>query len=175
MRLEGGVGRQKGAVALAGVVLPTMVYVLAGCGAPDRYAGYDPEDAAALKRVARLEFPKVTMTPAELGMDYAQEAWKIATEPFELKYRPIAERHVFEWDYLDELAEKRRVLLSRARKERAAYARKALAKRKKEQRDKEQAAIRARAKAKREELLKAAAKTEAAPSTEKPPAPPAGP
>ena len=161
MRLEGGVGKQKGAVALAGVVFLTMVSVLAGCGARNRYAGYDPEDAAALGRVARLEFPKVTMTPAELGMDYAQEAWKIVTEPFEPKYHPIAERHAFEWDYLDELAEKRRVLLGRARKERAAFARKALAKRKKQQREKEQAQVKARARAKREELLKAAAKGEA--------------
>lgn len=170
MRLNGaGGGFSWPGHALA---LAALAWTLAGCGGRDPYAGYDPDDAATMKRISRLKSPKLTLTMKELEMTYPEKAWDIVSEPFEPKYRKIAERDVFEWAYLEELSDKRRALLARARKERAALARRALVRRKKAQQKKDKAEAAARARAKREAALEAAGKRETVPPAKKPPATP---
>jgi len=133
--------------------------ILAGCGR-ERFTDVEAEEAAAMKRVAALKFPKLTLTAEELGVTYPAKAWEEVSTPFDPKYLQLTEYDVFGWAYLKELALRRQAILRRSKKESAALVRKALAKEKRERKRKTKAQDKADAKAKRDEALKAAERGE---------------
>lgn len=145
--------------------------ILAGCGRA-RFTDVEAEEAAAMKRVAGLKFPKLTVTMEEIGVTYPEKAWGMVSGPFDPKYRQISEYDVFGWVYLKELALRRQAMLHRSKKEEAALARKALAKEKKERKKKKKAQTKADAKAKRDEVLKAVGRGESVSPAGEPPAKP---
>ncbi|MHC4201466.1 MAG: hypothetical protein ACYSU0_15860 [Planctomycetota bacterium] len=145
--------------------------ILAGCGRQG-YTGVEAEEAAAMKRVAALKFPKLTKTAEELGVTYPEKAWETVSTPFEPKYLQLTEYDVFGWGYLKELSLRRQGILRRSKKEQAALARKALAKQKKESKKRKKAQAKTDAKAKHEKALEAAERGEPVSTAEDTPAEP---
>ncbi len=147
------------------------VCILAGCGR-EGFTDVEAEEAAAMKRVAALKFPKLTLTAEELGVTYPEKAWESVSTPFDPKYLQLTEYDVFGWGYLKELALRRQAILHRSKKEAAVLARKALAKEKKQRKQRKKAHDKAAAKAKRDAALEAAERGEPASSTKGTPAKP---
>ncbi len=145
--------------------------ILAGCGR-EGFTGVEAEEAAAMKRVAALKFPKLTLTAEELGVTYPEKAWEMVSAPFDPKYLQLTEYDVFGWAYLKELSLRRQGILRRSKKEQAALTRRALAKEKAERKKRKKAQDKADAKAKRDETLKAVERGESVSTVEEPPAKP---
>ena len=145
--------------------------ILAGCGR-EGFTDVEVEEAPAMKRVAALKFPKLTLTAEELGVTYPEKAWESVSTPFDPKYLQLTEYDVFGWAYLKELALRRQAILRRSKKEAAVLARKALAKEKKDRKKRKKAQAKTDAKMKREKAIEAAERGEPASSAKETPAKP---
>ncbi len=168
MRSERSLGRKaperlgSGALALA--------FSLAGCGAAVSVRN-DSEIAKTKRLLARLRFPRTTLTPKELGETYAETVWPVANKGFKPFYNKITERDVFDWKLLDEIHKKRGDFFAKQEKIRAAERRVAQKAAARERKKKMKADARAAAEAKRAEEKEAKAKkAEAARKAEPAPA-----
>ena len=80
----------------------------------------DAEDAATRELLAKLKAPRTTLTRKQLGETYPEKAWSTVRRGFKPVYGKVTEADAFEWEYLAEVDEKRRGLIARREKMRAA-------------------------------------------------------
>jgi len=92
---------------------------LAGCGGRVSVCN-DAEDIATRELLAKLKTPRTTLTRKQLGEAYPERAWSTVRRGFKPVYGKVTEADAFEWEYLTEVEEKRRVLIARREKIRTA-------------------------------------------------------
>ena len=92
---------------------------LTGCGAGVSVHS-DSEDIATRELLAKLKAPRTTLTRKQLGETYPEKAWSTAKRGFKPAYGRVTEADAFDWEYLREIDEKRRGLIARREKIRAA-------------------------------------------------------
>ena len=127
---------------------------LAGCGGGAVLVRNDLENANTKELLARLKFPRTTLTLKQLGETYSEGAWSKARRGFEPVYHPITEADVFASDYLREVQAKRRGFFAKREKKMAAERRQAEKVAAKERKLRVKADARAAAKAKKAEAIR---------------------